>query len=58
MDMEEADTKIKTKSFHLIGIEDQIKGKSEEISSLYKNAHVMYFSGGHTISREQRSDNE
>jgi hypothetical protein len=47
-----------TKSFHLIGIEDGFKAHSEEIAALFADRHVMYLPGGHTVSRDERSDEE
>lgn len=56
MNMEEANTKMEMKSFHLIGIEDELKAKSEEVLCLYKDPHVMYLPGGHGVSSNQRSN--
>jgi len=36
---------IETKSFHLIGLEDHHKNKSEEIASLYKYSKILYIPG-------------
>jgi len=55
---EKGNVQMKTKSFHLVGIEDELKGKSEEIFSLYDDPHVMYLPGGHGISSIQRTDDK
>jgi hypothetical protein len=47
-----------TKSFHLIGIEDGFKAQSEEIATLFAERHVKYLPGGHTVSSDERSDEE
>jgi acyl-CoA synthetase (AMP-forming)/AMP-acid ligase II len=49
---------IETNSFHLIGLEDDFKAKSEEIASLFKGGQIMYLPGGHSIGREERLDDE
>lgn len=49
---------IRTKSFHLVGLEDGFKTKSEEIASLFKFSQIMYLPGGHSIGRNERSDDE
>eukprot|EP00594_Rhizosolenia_setigera_P007038 CAMPEP_0178952316 /NCGR_PEP_ID=MMETSP0789-20121207/7736_1 /TAXON_ID=3005 /ORGANISM="Rhizosolenia setigera, Strain CCMP 1694" /LENGTH=1269 /DNA_ID=CAMNT_0020633331 /DNA_START=617 /DNA_END=4426 /DNA_ORIENTATION=- len=38
-------------SFHLIGVSDKVKPKSESISRLFSDAQVAYMPGGHGISR-------
>jgi hypothetical protein len=47
-----------TKSFHLIGIEDGFKAQSEEIASFFADRHVRYLPGGHSVGRDERSDEE
>jgi hypothetical protein len=47
-----------TKLFHLIGIEDGFKAQSKKIAALFADRHVMYLPGGHTVSRDKRSDEE
>jgi hypothetical protein len=49
---------IRTKSFHLVGLEDGFKNKSEEIASLFKYSQIMYLPGGHSIGRNERMDDE
>lgn len=43
-------------SVHIIGIEDSLKTQSEAIAGRFMNGKVMYLPGGHSISREHRSD--
>ena len=45
-----------TPSFHLIGVDDDAKAQSEEVSRLFRNAQIWYMAGGHGISRDLRSD--
>lgn len=46
------------RSLHLIGMEDPLKTKSEELASRFVGAQVMYIPGGHSISRDERHDLE
>ena len=47
-----------TNSFHLIGLEDDLKTKSEEVASLFKDPQVMYLPGGHSVGRDASSDDD
>lgn len=49
---------VKTKSLHIIGIEDPMKTHSEALASLFMGAKVMYLPGGHSVGSDTRSDKE
>lgn len=49
---------VNVKSLHLIGIEDPLKTRSEEVASLFVGGKVMYLSGGHAVGRDERYDVE
>jgi len=49
---------IPSESFHIIGIEDGFKARSEQIAALFAHRQVMYLPGGHSVGRDAHSDKD
>ena len=49
---------IRVSSFHIIGIEDAFKAKSEKNVSFYATREVRYMPGGHGVPRDVGLDND
>ena len=49
---------IPISSFHIIGIQDDFKARSEKNASLFAFHKVMYLPGGHGVPRDVRLDRE